>query len=62
MGYILDKKHWKKLGRILGKKAEKEKKIAELEKRAAELQKELDADKPARRGSGAKRGRKKLAA
>ncbi|MBV6498199.1 MAG: hypothetical protein CJBNEKGG_00415 [Prosthecobacter sp.] len=62
VGYILDKKHWKKLGRILEKKAEKEKKIAELEKRAAELQKELDADKPVSPAGSSRRSRRKLAA
>ena len=42
VGYILDKKYWKKLGRILDKKAEKEKKIQALEQRAKELEKQLN--------------------
>jgi|JI6StandDraft_1071083.scaffolds.fasta_scaffold10960_8 SET domain-containing protein len=42
VGYIVDKQYWKKLRRILDKRAERQKKIAELEARASELQKELD--------------------
>ena len=59
VGYILDKKYWKRLGRILEKRAEKEKKIAALELRAQELQKELD-ELPAKKET-TKKGVKKAA-
>jgi len=46
VGYIVDKQYWKKLRRILDKRAERQKKIAELEARAKELQKELNGSAP----------------
>jgi SET domain-containing protein len=42
VGYILDKKYWKRLKLILKRREEKQKKIAALEERAADLQKTLD--------------------
>lgn len=58
VGYIVDKKHWKKLGRILEKRAEKEKKIAELESRAQELQKQLDAMEPKKKTKAVRNSKK----
>jgi hypothetical protein len=42
VGYILDKKYWKRLALILKRRVERQKKIAALEERAADLQKTLD--------------------
>jgi proteasome assembly chaperone (PAC2) family protein len=54
VGYIVDRKYWKRLGRILEKRAEKEKKIAALEQRAKELQKELDDELPVKKSTARK--------
>lgn len=64
VGYILDKKYWKRLALILKRRAEKQKKIAELEERAAGLKKtleELEAPLP-RKKRGKAASRKKKAA
>lgn len=59
VGYIVDRKHWKKLGRILEKRKEKEKKIAELEARAKVLEKELkELDKPVKAKKAVKKAKK----
>ncbi|MES2593835.1 MAG: SET domain-containing protein-lysine N-methyltransferase [Verrucomicrobiota bacterium] len=59
VGYIVDRKYWKKLGRILEKRKEKVKKIAELEARAKVLQKELkELDKPVKAKKPAKKAKK----
>lgn len=62
VGYILDKKYWKRLALILRRRAEKQKKIAALEERAAALKKTLDElEAPVAKKKKAKAAKKKKA-